>query len=191
MPLAFYAWRYRRAGGRCKGDITPAYSILPRDRISFIRRIMPDVRLVFIMRDPVERSWSEAMHNLLRKSGKRRLEDVPPEAIVAVLNSSAVRQRSDYLMILDNWLSVFPREQLYITFFERLRHEPQTLLMDILQHIEASTEIDWSAVPLTRRFNVNPSTVIPAPFRTMLEERYAPMIEELARRFGLPVEAWR
>ena len=36
------------------------YSVLRRERIEFIHRILPDLRLILTVRHPVERSWSAA-----------------------------------------------------------------------------------------------------------------------------------
>lgn len=194
--LMLYASRYWRGRGTIRADITPAYSVLPPDRIRFVRTIMPDARVIFIMRDPIARTWSEAMHILLRKGdyagpNKRRLEDVPRQEILDMLNAEELRLRSDYERILDNWLSVFPREQVYITFFERISTEPEQLLREVCEHAGINPDIDWSGVPVRQKFNTNPSTTIPAEPLALLHERYDPMIERLAERFGAPVEAWR
>jgi hypothetical protein len=189
--LLFYSCRYWRGRGQVKGDITPAYSILPVERIRFIHTIRPDARLIYILRNPIERTWSEAMHNLLRKSNKRRADEVPRDEILATLNSDAVVTRSDYPTNLDHWLAVFPADQLYITFFERIRIEPQALLHDVFDHIGVTSAIDWAAMPFNQRFNVNPPTEIPPEFLDLLRARYCPLIEALYARFGAPVEAWR
>ncbi len=189
--LLLYGSRYRRGRGKVKGDITPAYSILPVERIRFIRRIMPDVRLIYILRNPIERTWSETMHNLLRKDHKRQLEQVPPDEIIATLNSEAVVRRSGYLTNLDNWLSVFPPEQLFVTFYERIRAEPRALLQDVFAHIGVRQDVDWAAFPAELEFNVNPRTEIPPQCLALLQERYCPLIEQLHERFGAPVASWR
>ena len=39
-PLREYARHFEGAGGRVKGEITPAYGILPPERIRYLRRVM-------------------------------------------------------------------------------------------------------------------------------------------------------
>ena len=63
--LRFYSGQFESADAKIRGEITPAYSILSPKRIRFIRKIMPDVRLIFIMRNPIDRSWSAALMDLL------------------------------------------------------------------------------------------------------------------------------
>ena len=42
--------------GRVEGEITPAYSVLSEERVRFVRDVMPEVRLLFVMRNPIERA---------------------------------------------------------------------------------------------------------------------------------------
>jgi len=46
--------------GKLTGEVTPAYAILPEEKIKLINSWMPDVKIIFIMRDPVLRAWSQA-----------------------------------------------------------------------------------------------------------------------------------
>ena len=182
--LYVYTRWFRAGRDKVKGEITPAYGVLPVERIRFIRAIMPDVRLIFIMRNPIERSWSEAVYNVRRAANVDNLDDVPLDVFRQLLDSEATVSRSDYLRTLDQWLSVFPQEQLYVAFFELIYQEPQTLLTAVFEHLGVRTDIDWAAMPYREKFNVNPKTDIPAEIRALLEERYCAQIEQLYARFG-------
>ena len=63
--LRFYAGKFEDGRARVRGEITPAYSALPPDRIRFIRSVMPDLKLIFLMRNPVDRAWSHALMDLV------------------------------------------------------------------------------------------------------------------------------
>jgi Sulfotransferase family len=45
--------------GVVKGEMTPAYSLLPKDGIDHILRLNPSVKIILLLRDPVERAWSQ------------------------------------------------------------------------------------------------------------------------------------
>lgn len=64
--LRHYSDIFKRGCNRVKGEITPGYSIIPVERMRFIRTIMPDVRLIFLMRNPIDRAWSQALMNLVK-----------------------------------------------------------------------------------------------------------------------------
>src|SRR5665647_1032714 len=42
------------------GDITPAYGILAPETIQQIHALLPELRLIYLVRDPIERAWSSA-----------------------------------------------------------------------------------------------------------------------------------
>lgn len=45
---------------RVVGDITPSYGVLDRAGFSAMAQAAPDTRMIFVMRDPVDRLWSSA-----------------------------------------------------------------------------------------------------------------------------------
>ena len=50
------------AAGRVTGEITPAYSILPAEGVARVRATNPAMKIVFIVRDPVDRALSQPAH---------------------------------------------------------------------------------------------------------------------------------
>jgi hypothetical protein len=210
--LRYYTDRFAEAGGRVKGEITPAYGILPQERIRFIRAIMPHLRLIFLMRNPVERAWSQAVMDLVVRRG-RAFDDVPEGEFLAFLESERSVSRSLYCRMLDNWLSVFPSEQLYVGFFETISERPRELLSELFAHLGVSSEVDWGSFPIGRVIlpSVEPrpeegrdrgvrgplggtgGEYLPCPdsIRKRLEQLYAEELARLSERYGERVARWR
>ncbi|NNL17630.1 MAG: hypothetical protein HKP37_02705 [Boseongicola sp.] len=44
--------------GQVVGDMTPAYALLPSKRLERMARMSDDVRMLYVLRDPIERLWS-------------------------------------------------------------------------------------------------------------------------------------
>ena len=55
---AYLGYLAAGAAGRMTADLTPAYALLSEDRLRAMARIAPDVRVLYLVRDPVERLWS-------------------------------------------------------------------------------------------------------------------------------------
>ena len=165
--LSRYTRAFREAGRRLAGEITPAYSILPPERIREVHTLMPDARLILLVRDPIERAWSHALMELLQVR-ERRFENTPSDEFIAHFNSPASRQRGDYLTIIDNWLCHYRREQLFIGFYDDLTARPQLLLADILQHIGITQQPDWSTMPYDRVARRGLGLPLPERLRTAL-----------------------
>jgi hypothetical protein len=97
------------SGKPCVGEITPLYSMLPAEGFRDIVAVMPDVRLFFLMRNPVERIWSNA-----RMGGK------VPSDLFEFSERRGVRGRTDYKTSLERLCSAVPREQVHVAFYEEL-----------------------------------------------------------------------
>lgn len=186
--LRYYSSLFSAGAGKVKGEKSPNYCTLPVERIRFIRAVMPDVRLILMLRNPVDRAWSHALMNLVRLSD-RAFEQVDESLFYD--HFVRARERGDYLTIIDRWLAVFPREQLYIGFYDHIAERPQQLLGDIFAHLGVSQDVDWSSFPYNQKINRNPSIAIPEKYRSFLEEMYREDIETLYARFGEAVAGWR
>jgi hypothetical protein len=73
-PAGLEAYRRYLMGGltggrRLVADITPAYALLPVERMEQMARVAPDVRVVYLLRDPVGRLWSQARMAARRITG--------------------------------------------------------------------------------------------------------------------------
>jgi hypothetical protein len=188
--LWYYSEKFRPGVGRLKGEITPSYSILPLERVRFIRDLMPDLRLIFIMRNPIDRAWSQALMNLVQRKN-RKLEAVDESEFYAHFKAERSVKRGDYRTVLSNWQAVFPHEQLFIAFFEDITNRPQELLSAILKHIGVSCDIDWESFPYRKVVNKGLTIHMPEKYRDFLKEMYCHEIELLYERFGAPVAPWR
>jgi hypothetical protein len=122
---------------------------------------LPDVRLVAILRDPVERAISHHRMAVMRGQERRSFD----EAIAAQLDADAlVRARrfpeetsgyvtwGEYGRILAGYLEVFAREQLLVTFTSDLELAPAQLLDSIHAFIGVST--DFAPHNLGERYRV-------------------------------------
>lgn len=186
----YYAAKFREGLGKVKGEITPNYGKMPIERIRFIRKLMPEAKLILILRNPIERMWA-ATRRAFAKIPSKNLSSAEESEILESFQFPPRKENTDFPRILDNWLSVFPEEQLFVGFFDQIKNEPQKLLHDIFSFLNISTAVDWRGFPYGRVFNKNPANPIPEKYRAILEKTYASDIEKLYQRFGEPVQAWR
>ncbi len=124
-----------------------------------IHQTIPDVKLIAILRDPVERALS---HH--RMSAMKRMEHASFEDAVAVLleedtlaearreptetNSYVVR--GEYGRILSRYRELFPEEQMLVLYTEELAADPRSVLRSTFEYVG----VDPGFVPpnLERRY---------------------------------------
>jgi hypothetical protein len=144
-------------------DVDPARTERYDERTvpSRIHAQLPDVRLIAILRDPVERAISH-QRMIVRRGREREPFD---EAITRLLGPDelrAARERprevtgyvtwGEYGRILSGYFDVFPREQMLVVFTEELERDPARLLSRIQQFIGVSA--DFAPANLGDRYNV-------------------------------------
>lgn len=202
--LQWVRWNNRYFFGRCSdawyaslfeeisegfitGEATPAYSMLSPKDIERISRNFPNLRIIYIMRNPIERAWSQLRMSI----AQGKLEKNPtPERMAEYLDSPFQSLRGDYLRTLKNWETYLPRDQIFIDFFDNIVAAPEQLLnrmfsflgLDYPDNVQAS--IERSALMSS------PQREMPTEVHEFLKQRYHPQIEVLANRFGDPPAAW-
>jgi len=134
--MEHYARLFAEKGGRKTGDVTPAYSKLDDDDVKAIVRRFPDVKVVFIAREPVERAWS-ALGMAARQASSRIKQPLAPSTVLKFLNRKDVVGRSYPSRTVARWRGIAPEGQFAFYFFDDLRTEPANLRARILQFLDA------------------------------------------------------
>lgn len=201
---AAYGDLYRNADGRLCGDVSPVY--LTHDAVpGRIAAARPDARIVILLRDPVERAFSQYLHHL-----RDGLE--PCASFEAALTAEPDRTRQGwswghryagnghYAAMIRRYHKAFPRRQILVLDYQTLQNDPQLFWQRVCAHLAIKAlplpEIGWvnattglatvSAWPgVTRRIHH------PGPAQSLLKKAIPRTLRSLIRqqldRAGRPV----
>ncbi|MBO6602911.1 MAG: sulfotransferase [Roseicyclus sp.] len=113
---------FLRGTGAAKltGDITPAYGTLGEDSLRRMERLGPVARFVFLMRDPLDRLWSNVRMVAARDAGDFAAN--AGERLDQVLDGrdEAAALRSDYATTLQRTARALNPANLFLGFYETL-----------------------------------------------------------------------
>jgi len=114
----------------CRGEASTTYTWLPQypETAQRIHDYNPDMKLLYIMRQPVERIRSHYTHRMLRARTQLPQEE-------EVLANPIYVNRSRYAMQLRPYLALFPRESLYPIVLEEYSLDPLRVLHAIALHL--------------------------------------------------------
>lgn len=200
FDLNWYLEQFSPGAGRIKGEASPTYALLPVQTIQRIHRLMPAVKLIFLMREPIARAWSHAKHcHRFRETNFAACTDsfstITDQQWRDNLCHDWPLAHGDYLGQLRRWLSVFPRQQLYVGFYESIARRPDALLRELFAFLDVDAELDLAGFDVSERVLAGQSgTMSPALAqfaRQLLCERTQDLANYLNKQFGLePPPEW-
>ena len=178
------------------GDITPAYSTLSRKTLSSIRdglmakNFQPKV--IFLMRDPVERSWSQLRMNNRFKVERKNTITTPEQEFKALKNfhkSRSCVQRTRYDIISKKLESAFEPNQIFYGFYETLFSQVEINRLTKFLECPAITQEFGKVVHASPKTNVKLEGL--TELLQEIRAFYAPTYTWARDRFGAAVpEAW-
>lgn len=139
------------SAGRITGEASPHYLSHPLAPLR-IQEVLPEVRLIALLRNPVERAYSHYQLNVRRRREHLSFEealDQEESRLAGMLEK--IRQgetiplynflhyayvyKGLYAEQLENWLAVFPRQQVLILQSERLFARPAAVFQQVQEFL--------------------------------------------------------
>jgi hypothetical protein len=142
-----------RPRGRLVGEASPSYLFHPLAP-ERARAVVPDAKLVALLRDPVDRAYSQYQHEVALHREPLSFEDAlaaeddrtrgevdrllaDPRAFSRPWWDHTYAARGLYAEQLERWLAVFPREQLLVVTTDELGERPGEAYASILTFLGA------------------------------------------------------
>ncbi|MDK3257094.1 sulfotransferase family protein [Blastococcus capsensis] len=129
--MDWYRQQFHGAGDAvARGEASTLYTKYPQyDGVpERIAAALPDVRLVYLVRDPIVRMRSHYEHRVALGA-----ETAPPE--IALLENPIYLAYSQYAMQLERYAAHFPREQLLVVTSEGLRHDRAVTVREVYEFL--------------------------------------------------------
>ena len=117
-------------GQRAIGEASTGYTKYPRPEgvPAAIAAALPDVRLVYVVREPLARIRSHYVHSVHKARETRAIDQ-------AVREAPAYLAISRYRTQIDQYLAVFPADRLLVITAEDLRHHREATLTSVFTHL--------------------------------------------------------
>lgn len=133
--------------GRVRGESSPAYTSPSFPEVAArMASVVPDVRLLYLVRDPVDRAVSQYAHHRRDGAEQRPLAD-------ALLDpDSQYLARSRYVERLEPFLERFGRDQIRVVVQERLLRDREDEMAGVYRHV--GVDPGWQGPQLQREVHV-------------------------------------
>jgi hypothetical protein len=183
--LHWYLSFFHEAAGRLKGEASANYAELPKSTIRLIKELNAELKLIYLMRDPIDRAWSYARWNQSHRPGvfptfEGHIDDVPDALWQESFRGQSTVLSGDYLGQLRRWLDVFDRRQMFVAFSEQIESSPQALLNGIFDFLGVERVAQFVDARLSERVNAGVPRELTPELRTYLQRIYNGRTRQLA-----------
>lgn len=170
--------------GRVAGEFTPDYGIVADPMVARARELLADdLRLLLVVRNPIERLWSHAKMEERLLGGDVRL------VVEEMVDRDRARRHTDYAGIVDRWTAHFPPSQLWLGFMEDIAMVPEAVLDSVCSFLGIAPLADW---PGARRVvHQGGHAQMPVEVAIHLAEVFRDEVDHLAETWGGPTRWWQ
>ena len=189
--LDWYRSLFRPHPGQLTGEVTPAYAILAIDRIRLIHQHNPELKAIYLLRNPIERAWSSVVNSLARKR-RRNIATIAAQQVMRKAESVARSARSDYAANVRRWREAIGHERLFVGYMEEIKTDPDRLIQRICGFLGIGLPDEQVRQTMLERVNTTSKFSAPMPpeVRRRIAELLLPRIEDQAALFGGYAEMW-
>ena len=166
-----------------RGEATASYAAMDADLIDDVVALNPGIKVMTMVRDPVERAWSHAKKDLVRKTG-RRVEEVPIDEFKAFFEDGYQVRCASYAVNHERWRSRLEPGNLFVGFFDDVVGRPARVLRDAMDFLGVDSGDRYISGDVDEQVNPTVGSVIPDECRAHLELVLADQIagmEQLSR----------
>lgn len=175
--------------GQIAGEVTPHYAVMDERNIARIQAMSPGMKMVYLLRDPLERMWSHAAMHFSERFGYKGLEAMDEQAVARFLATPKHLAHAKYFENLQRWDKYFPRGQMFVGFFDELAAAPERLLTAIFAFLGVAASEDHIAPIAREKIFGRDYPAIPPQFARPLAEALIGDLEKLHARLDSPYTA--
>jgi hypothetical protein len=169
------------------GEITPAYALLPPAGVDHLVSVSPAVRILFLVRDPIDRAWSQ-IRMRLRAPGPHDAARFGPLRDLEL--DPRVLMRSRYSETLRVYRTRVPEARLWIGDHDLLGSDPEALLRSACRFLGVGYAPELFPHLAERRHEGAAATIEPRVYER-LKAALEPEYEALAGALPEQAARWR
>lgn len=183
----WYKRIYRRGHlkNMVRGDITPEYSTIPMEGIEYVKELLgEDLKLIYIIRDPVSRGLSQFKMNI------SRLPNVNPDNLSEqdwkdrfYSQLPVIKNRGDYKQYIPNWEKVFGSENILYIPYKNIRNNPLGVINTTCTFLDIK-ENQLQEKELNKTVHKTKEVKLPEFIKGVLEPELESQYTYLESRFG-------
>lgn len=167
-----------------KGEGTACYSVLDRTVIQEIVQINPKLKVILMIRNPIDRAWSHTKHIYIKQRGIN-LSEVSSKELETFFKEKHIFRAGEYTKTIDLWNEFLKPGNLFYGEFKDITEKPKDLIMRVYKFLGVTSDSRYISKNASQKINATPTLNIPDKYKTMLSELFFDELVQLKQRFGI------
>jgi hypothetical protein len=176
---AWYNSLFTPNSGQLSGEATPRYATISHLKIHRIRNCIPNIKIIYILRDPIDRMWSDVAMFHTKRFGAHGIETADEKRVLKFLTSHSNLNHSRYFQNLKKWKNIIGQEQVFVGFQDQILLAPDLLLRDIFNFLGVDSDFQTQAELTSRKINANIYPEIPQQIEKILASHLIQDMDQL------------
>ncbi len=185
----WYCSLFREGAGRIRGELTPDYALLESDDVARVAALLPDVKLIALLRDPVDRVLSQLRYHMDGRA-EPDLGRASARELVEFANAEGQILRGDYPRMLGIWGSVFSASRIHLAYYDDVCSRPDEVLDGILRFLGVDPVQHRATEPAAFRVNSASSRDLSSETVARVAAAHAGVVQDCADHLGGHAVEW-
>jgi hypothetical protein len=175
------------ASGKMIGEKSPNYFHMPEKCIAFMKQLQPNAKIIILLRNPVERAWSQARMSVSGYN-QHALRNRDFWKLMLQVAGKGNFERTNYGTVIQRWSKYFSKEQILVYFYDDLEADAQSFLNRVCSDLGLEA---FTPKALRTRVHVSKTYNMPNLLTWFLQWRYKNITTQLlALGYQVPT-AWK
>jgi hypothetical protein len=191
LDLFTYGTLFRYKRDLLSGDVTPGYSGMAEGTIAEVGHEFPDLKVIFLVRDPVARFWSQISMVARQEKFDPALLDDPIKFREFLLGFDLVQKVGFPARIAGRWDRRAPKISFQHFFFDDLSADPAGTRARILAYLGADPDKESSGLEPERNRKAKADKLeMTGTIKEVIVDFFTDELRAAAARFGGHAAAW-
>jgi len=164
-----------------RGEATATYAVKIADDADLMRELIalnPDIKILTMVRNPMDRAWSHAKKDLA-KERNRHPDEVPESEWIEYMEQPYQVACGNYEAISHGWRTVLKEGHFFAGKFDDVSKDPEGLLLRAFEFLGIRADSKYVSSSATTRINTTKEAALPARVQTVLDRLYRGEVERL------------
>lgn len=170
-------------------DFSNQYALLPEQSLEQIPQVAKHVKVIYTLRDPLERLWSHIKFQYKFIGNEDGVDNLTVNEFNRLINNALFWKNAQYLSNYQKLVNVFGKQNVQLFYLENFIAFPQGSLWGVEKFLDIP-HIEFKAEEANKKVNKTKEMPMPEQWRNIASKKLQPIYDELYAH-GLTHPSWR